>query len=301
MSTQTAFRPARSEAPVQAAPDFRSLIQTKGSGLPNRYITHAVEGWGKSSLVAQMPRVIVLQSRGETGLETLIDSGLLPETPHFPAAETWAEAKQMLNWLLDADRGYRTLGLDTLNGLERLCHEHVCARDFKNDWTDSGFEGYKRGYNVALADWRDLLNLLDRIRTERRMTIFALAHTKVTTFKNPEGADYDRYQAEMNAGTWSLTAKWADCVFFGNFLTATYAEKKNAKTGDKKGKAEGGNVRMLYTERHAAYDAKNRLGLPAELELPDNAADAWTTLRAAIQTGRATTDAAPAPAEKGAE
>jgi len=58
-------------------------IKTSGSGLPSRLVLHAVEGWGKTSLAAQIPGVVFIETKGETGLETLIDSKQLLETPHF--------------------------------------------------------------------------------------------------------------------------------------------------------------------------------------------------------------------------
>ena len=42
----------------------------------------------------------------------------------------------------------------------------------------------------------------------------------------------------------------------------------------------------MYTERSAAYDAKNRLGLPGEIEMGNSAAEAWAEFMAAIKAGR---------------
>ena len=70
-------------------------------------------------------------------------------------------------------------------------------------------------------------------------------HTKVATFKNPEGPDYDRWVPDLHKETWSVTHKWADMILFGCFDTHL-----NVKTqSDKKGKAVGGQTRMLMTER----------------------------------------------------
>lgn len=284
MATQVS-RPTRSPSPSPPK-DFSAAVKTGSSGLPNRYALHAVEGWGKTSLAAQFPKPLFLQSRGETGLETLIQNGRLPETPHLPEAETWEDYLSMLEWIRSGDHGYKTVVLDTMNGFERLCHEHVCQRDFSGDWGDHGFEGYKRGYQISLADWRQSLNLLDTLRIEKRLTIFMLFHTKVATFKNPEGPDFDRYQPDVHAGTWSLTHKWADCVLFGNFESQVVGGKMGDDNKSRKGKGVGGNIRLLYCERHAAYDAKNRLGLPPEIEMGDSPESAFKALSEAIKAGR---------------
>lgn len=230
-----------------------------------------------------------MEIKGETGLETLIDAGRLKETPHLPEIQTWTELLGFIEALTTEEHPFKTLVIDTLNGAERLCHEHVCEHDYSNDWGDRGFMGYMRGYEVSLADWRKLLAALDQLREKRRMGIVGLVHTKVKTFKNPEGADYDRYAPDMHDKTWSLSHKWSDCVLFGNFEVVLTAIQENKKTGATRGKAIGGNVRMMYTERHASYDAKNRLGLPSEIEMGDSPAQAWANFVEALKKGREVT------------
>lgn len=232
------------------------------------------------------PKPIFLQSKGETGLETLIDAGRLPQTPHFPELQTWDDTLQAVRILKDQEHDYKTLVIDTVNGLERLCHEHVCRRDFGGAWDDKGFLGYMRGFEVSLADWRELLVALDELRESKRMRIIGLCHTKVSTFKNPEGPDYDRYVPDMHAKTWSLTHKWADVVLCGLFST-TVATQKGGEQLLKKGKGTGGQTRIIYTERSAAYDAKNRLGLPFEIEMGDSAKSSYDAFIEAVKAAQA--------------
>jgi hypothetical protein len=258
-------------------------LSGKGSGLPNRYILHGVEKCGKTSFAAYFPNPVFIETRGETGLETLIDAGRLPETPHFPECKTWEDIASAIDVLTNEEHDRKTLVIDTLNGAERLCHEEVCRRDYSNDWGERGFTGYMRGYDVALADWRTMLSSLDRLREVRKMAIICLCHTKVKTFKNPEGADYDRYQPDMHEKTWGLSHKWADAVLFLNF--ETFVNEENAK---KKGKATSSQARMLYTERHAAYDAGNRLGLPAELDMGNSGEEAFNNFKRAMIEARNT-------------
>jgi hypothetical protein len=221
-----------------------------------------------------MPRV-------ETGLETLIDSGRLSDTSHLPEIQSWPELLRSLESIRTSEHSFKTVVLDTLNGFERLCHEHVCETSFNNDWTDRGFASYGKGPDVAIPEWISMLSLLDKIRAERKLAIVCLAHTKVKTFKNPEGPDFDRYAVDMNDKTWGVTHKWADMVLFGNFVTEAVKEK-----GALRAKGKGGRERMLYSERHAAYDAKNRHGLPEEIDCGQSGAEAWTNFVAALKSGR---------------
>lgn len=259
-----------------------------GPNLPNRYIIHAVEKWGKTSLAAQFPKPIFIQTQGETGLEALIDAGRLKAVPHFPECETWEDLVSAIRAVANEQHEYRTLVIDTINGAERMCHEYVCNRDFEGKWDDKGFAAYGKGPEVALADWILMLSELDKIRSQRKMTVVCLCHTKVKNFRNPMGADYDRFQPDMNDKTWGRTHKWADVILFGNFEMDTVAVRTNKKTGEQKGKAVGGQHRIIYTERTAAYDAGNRLGLPTEIDMGESPEEAWKNLSAAIIVARKT-------------
>lgn len=246
--------------------------------LPPRIVFHAVEGLGKTSFAAFSDRPVFLMARGETGLDTLIDSGRLPQTPHFPEIISWPETLAALDFLERSEHEFRTLVLDALNGFERLMHEEVCRREFSGDWSEKGFLGYMRGYELSLADWRDFLCRLDRIR-EKGMKIICLCHTRVTPFKNPEGSDYDRYEPDLHRKTWSLTHKWADIVLFGNYYTAIDDKGVRAK-------GKGGTQRVIYTERTAAFDAKNRHGLPPDIYLPNGPAESAQAFRQAMMEAK---------------
>lgn len=279
------------QSPASSIVKSLSAITTKGSGLPNRYVLHAPEKWGKSSFGAQAPKPVFVQSKGETGLDPLISAGLIKETAHFPESQSWDEFLAYIRALRDEDHEYKTLVIDTINGAERLCHEFVCERDFENNWSDKGFASYQKGPEVALSEWRVLLALLDEIRTQKRMTVFALCHTKVGKYQNPHGPDYDRFLPDMDRRTWALTAKWTDVILFGNFEDTVTAVRENKKTGEQKGKGVGGNVRLVYTEKSAAYDAGNRIGLPPEIEMGSSAAEGWRNFIEAIKSGRSTQEA----------
>lgn len=277
----TATRPARSTGP---ASNHLSRVVSKGRNLPSRVILHGVEGVGKTSTAAANKLPIFGMTKGETGLETLIDQGLVGDVPHFPEWQDWNEACDSVSELIHNDHEYKTLVIDTLNGLERMCHEHVCQRDFAGEWGKNGFTSYMQGYDVSLADWRKLLNLLDELREKKQTAIFCLCHTKVKTFKNPEGADFDRYQPDMHDKTWSLTHKWADIVLFANFDTFVKDEEK--LKSKEKGKAYGGETRSLHVTRTAAFDAKNRHGLTKAIDMGCSGRAAMDNFVEAVKTAR---------------
>lgn len=255
-------------------------ISSSGSGLPSRVIMHGVEGSGKSSCGAFAPGAVFSMTRGETGLLTLIDNGLVRPTDHFDECQTWPELLSQLRWLTDNESGHRTYVLDTLNGAERLCFEHVTREKFGG--SPDGFLAYGKGPEIAQTEWLRLLTGLDELRATRRIAIMLLCHTRIKTFRNPEGDDFDRYTPDLHEKIWGLSHKWADVVLFANF--ETFAKKDR---GAMKAKGMGGAGRVLYTQRTAAFDAKNRFGLPPEIPMADSPDGGWKAFSSAMRQARA--------------
>jgi len=215
----------------------------------------------------------------------LIDAGRLSGTAHFPETQNWETLLQQVDWLRTADHKYGTLVIDTANGLERLLHEHVCHRDYNDDWGDRGFGAYQKGYEVSLADLNSLLSTLDSIRIEKRMVVVLLMHRKIITVKNPAGADYDMYSPDLHKTTWGAISKWLDTILYGDWEVIVGQQVENKKTGNKKGKGIA-QSRLLRTEGSPAWVAKNRLGLVPEIECGDSAEEAFANFTAALKAAR---------------
>lgn len=259
-----------------------SEIQTKGKNLPARIVMHGVAGVGKSSFGADAQNPVFVMSRLETGIVSLKDAGLVPDhVGYFPECQSWQDCLDAIGELTTGKHDFKTVVLDVANGFERLCHEAVCQRDYKGNW--QWFTAYQAGYDVAVAEWRNLLVALDNLREARGVRPILLCHTKVANFKNPEGPDYERYQPDMNPKTWAVTYGWADLVLFANYETFIKNEEKD---GVKK-KGVGGEDRYFYTNRTAAWDAKHRHGLSPQVSMGTNGKTAWTNLQAAIAAGKA--------------
>ena len=246
-------------------------------------IFYGPPGIGKTSFAAAIPGVVFLCDQSELGILTLKDAGLVSaDVPVFPPISTFLETLDALEQLRTGEHKYGCLAIDAMGGFERLMHEEVCRRDYSGEWGERGFGGYQRGFDVSLADWRKFLNALDRLRDERSMSVVLLGHAKVSPFKNPEGPDFDRYNVDVHHKTWALTHKWSDMVLFANYEVAFAANDQHKQ----KAKAKGGQTRMMYTEHHAAWDAKNRHNLPPEIEMGNSGQEAWTNLVTAIKEGR---------------
>ena len=236
-----------------------------------RIVYYAVEGFGKTTFAAGGPDPVVLAARDEKGVQRLLDSGTIKPLPVIDIAD-WNELLSTLDSLASQQHDRKTIVLDSLGAFERLCQEEVIRRDFKGDPGDGGFLGFGRGPKVCLTEWTRLLQKLDALNA-KGMMIVVLGHSYVEKFKNPTGADFDRFSCKMDPLAWSMVKGWADCVWFGNFLTITQQASKLAKA-----KGIGGTDRVVYTQRRDSHDAKPGYVMPNEIVLPEDPAQVWNEL-----------------------
>lgn len=234
---------------------------------PHRLLVHGQEGVGKSTFAAGAPSPIFLGA--EDGTAHL-------DVARFPSPERWTDVLEAVRVLSNDEHAYRTLVIDTVDWAEPMLWEHICARDNTKERPIHGIEdyGFGKGYVAALDEWRVLLASLERLRNNKGMHIILLAHSALRLFKNPEGEDFDRYELKLNTKAGGLLKEWSDAALFARF--EVYA-KQDAKTKRVRGVATG--ARLLCTERTAAYDAKNRYGLPDRLPL------SWADFEAAVAAG----------------
>lgn len=229
---------------------------------------------GKTSLAAYAPKPVFIQIAGETGLEILIDSGQLPPTPHFPEEiSSWKQLLGAIKWIQTSEHDHKTLVIDALEGMNSLCFDYV--RDTRFGGDELKFMAFYKGYDISPNTWREVLGALDELRATRKMTIMLIGHSEIGKMKNPGGEDWTTYKVGIHQNLWSVTARWADAIFFMNFETII-----------DDGKATGGKTRMIYTENDASYVAGNRYGLTEDIDAGESGQEAFTNLFNALQAAR---------------
>lgn len=220
-----------------------------------KVVLYGPEGIGKSSLAAQFPNSVFIDTEGST---TELD------VRRFPKPTSWEMINQQVRFAIQQGPSViGTLIIDTIDWAEMQCNESVCASHNKKGIEDFG---YGKGYIFAAEEFGRFLNLLSDV-VEAGIHVVLTAHSHVVKFEQPdEMGAYDRYQLKLGQKTGSRTAalvkEWADIVLFINYKTFSIAADKEGK----KNKAQGGS-RTMYTTHHPAWDAKNRHGLPDELPL----------------------------------
>tara|TARA_R110000803_G_scaffold205530_2_gene272255 strand:+ start:3794 stop:4654 length:861 start_codon:yes stop_codon:yes gene_type:complete len=257
-------------------------LVTKGSGLPSRFCFYGPEGSGKTSIAAHFPKPVFLQVSGETGLDTLINTHQLPETPRFQNIDTYDDYKGGIDAIRHGDHDFKTLVIDTFNGVEILVAEWVLQTLYGGVETgNKGFNSYNSGNKSTAVQFRHVINELERIREERKMTIVCLAHTKVGKAKNTDDADHPQNCPDMSTEVWSLCGKWFDAILFLKPETVVVTDKDSGKVT-----SSFTGTRNLHTSYNSTYIAKNRHGLPEEIDMGSSGKEAYANLKAAVTAGR---------------
>jgi hypothetical protein len=211
-------------------------------------VLYGVEGIGKTTLAAQFPTPLFLDT--EDGTKQL-------EVDRV-ACQDWPSLRGAVAELAVEKHGYQTIVIDSIDWAERSLVEFVCKQDGKKSIEDYGFG---KGYTVVAEHMGRFVEGLDNLH-RAGLHVLLVAHAKVQRTSPPDQTDgYDRYELRLSKQVSPIVKEWADALLFANY------RMRLIEGSDGKRKAIGGKDRVVYAERAAAYDAKNRYGLGEELPM----------------------------------
>ena len=218
-----------------------------------KFCVYGPEGIGKSTFVSHIPGVVYIDTEGSTASM---------DVPRLPRPTSWQMLLQEAEYVRDHTQEFGALVIDTADWAERLCMDAVCAAHPINGKPMQSIEdaGYGKGYVYLYEEFGRLLNIMQEI-AERGVHVGFTAHAMMRKFEQPDelGA-YDRWELKMSKKVAPLIKEWVDLLLFANYKTFVYASDDKGK----KHKASGGQ-RVMYTNHHPCWDAKNRQGLPEEM------------------------------------
>lgn len=218
-----------------------------------KVVIYGPEGIGKTSIASQFPNPVFIDTEGSTNNM---------DVARMDKPSSWAILMQQIDFVKQT-MPCQTIVIDTVDWAERLCIDFIVAAGNKTSITQFG---YGEGFIKLEEEYGRFLNKLSDV-AEMGINVVLTAHAKIVKFEQPdEMGAYDRWELKLGnkttAKTSSLTKEWADMVLFCNYKTLSVA----ADDKGKKFKGQGGK-RVMYTTHHPAWDAKNRFGLPDELDM----------------------------------
>lgn len=220
----------------------------------NRVLLYGVEGVGKTTLSASLPDPLILDTEdGSHQLDVArvrvrsLDS--LLATVDEIVAQKKAGAFEFKTVILDtADRVWN-MSADWY--LEEKKAKRV------------GEDKFGTQYKEITEIFCQMMRKFDRI-ANAGVHVVIVCHCKTERVSPPDNPDYTMYQVKVSAPgkqaeeSREFLKQWADAVLFCMF---------EATVNKDTGKAVGGNTRKIKTVHAAAWEAKNRVGLPEEVEM----------------------------------
>jgi len=202
---------------------------------------------GKTTFAAMAPNAIGILT--EDGADAV-------DVQAFPLAKSLNEVYEAIGVLLNDKHDFQTVFIDSLDWLEPLLHTYVCE---KQGWKSIEAPGFGKGYIEAANEWRNLLNGLEALRSERGMGVILIAHDKIKRIEDPLTEGYDSHVLKLHDRASGLVLEWADVIGFAGYRIFT--NKTDAGFGNKETKATTTGERILHVEPHPAHCGGNRFGL----------------------------------------
>lgn len=220
---------------------------------------YGVEGIGKTTFASHFPDPLFIDlERGTIRYENIKRVS--------PPPETWEDLNEVID-LIIKEKPCKTLVIDTLDRAEALEVTWLAKKSNVSSIEDIG-GGYGKGYTMSAETMQGFLHKLDRV-ADAGIHVLLIAHSQKRDVTLPEEfGSFSRYELKLGKMTTSQTAplvkEWTENLYFVNYRTDVSSDEKKMNKTTKK--ATGGTQRVMYTTHRATWDAKNRFGLPDQLD-----------------------------------
>lgn len=233
----------------------------KNSPKKPRITIYGPSGIGKTTFGASAPDPIFIIT--EDGLGDIEVPALPTDDEGKPrVAASYDEVMEALYSLLKEDHDFKTVVIDSLDWTENLVWEKTCARLHVSSIEEPG---YGRGYVEASTEWKDLLDILTRLRDEKGMIVIMIAHSAVVKIEDPIHPAYDQNGLKLHKRAAAKVEEYSDILGFCALKTLVKTEKEGFN--QTRNRAIDTGERVMYLAPSAGFKAKNRYRLPPSIPL----------------------------------
>jgi AAA domain len=225
-----------------------NLISTGRVPRPQRIGVYGQNGIGKTTLAAQFPVPIFLDCEDGTTHQ---------DVPRIHVQDT-SQLFEAVRALGSEGHSYRTVVIDTIDAVEKFLRQRICQTKSVKSIEDLG---YGKGWTLLREEFTALLHLFDDWLISKGLDVLVIGHGQSKKVQPPGIADsYDRYELKLDVQNSSQLKEWSDAMLFMNW------DIRTQETASGRIRGVGGKDRVIHTMHAAAWDAKNRVGLPDKVE-----------------------------------
>jgi len=272
--------------------NFLSQVSSGASQDGQRIVIAAVEKVGKTTLVANAPRALLIPM--EVGYASVL-------TPKAPLITSYDDLFNLLDELRQSCQSgrcsFNSLSFDSATALEQLIHKKVLETDPdvvkakltksqepKNVTMESAHGGYGKAYNLANDYFGRFTRYCDDLARYGKLNIIITCHVFPSLIKDAAYGEYNSWDLLLHSpkndktyGKREMMTQWADMVgFLHEPLYIIKADKGQTIT---KG-VSANQGRMLAVDRSPGWVAGNRYGLTGLIPIPQ--VNGWNSLAHAI-------------------
>jgi len=214
-------------------------------------MVYGTHGIGKSTFGLKMPSPIYIGPEENDDLTV----------PRLERIVGWKDFQDQLKAIRDEQHEYQTLVIDTIDMLENVAEASILhgKPDRISMATVDG--GYGAGYKKMAKMFLDIREqYLAPIRDKKGMNIILLAHAGMEKIEDPISmTSFDNYYPAMDKRVRPIFENWVSAILFMNYVLL-----KTESAGKEYAIGEG--ARRIFTQERPSHQAKNRYGLPYEMD-----------------------------------
>ena len=227
----------------------------KGETDPPFIVVYGQDKIGKSTWAASAPSPIFIGPEAERGVKRIKNAIAVP------GLNTYDKNLQVLKEIQENPMDYKTVVFESADWLEKIAEEKVLSEDRNASSIVTALGGYNAGFKRSEQLQADIIDLLERIRTENQMNVIVTGHYALVRSKDPNtDADFVRYQIKLREKTAAYWREIVDGIFFAHY---------EISNGKKDARAFSDGTRLLGCNWKAAYDAGNCFGIKEPFKMEE--------------------------------
>jgi hypothetical protein len=213
------------------------------------------EGRGKTTSAARFPKPLFF------ALERGIPSGI--EVAAVESIDSFEAVMSTLREIYATGAGeYQTLVFDTLDYLEGLLTEFVCAQ---NQWKNIEQPAFGKGWVACDDQWRRFIRAITAVRDKHGLNIVLICHAMIERIDDPRAPSYTCYVPKLHRRARALITDACDVI---GFLAEDLRIITDTGGFQERTRATSAPGRYLFLEGRPAFLAKNRFGMPEKIAVP---------------------------------